>query len=413
MKMSMPNEFDDETLVAFLDGELEQQQSQAIEAELDSDPELQQRVATLRQSWDLLSELPSPVPNPDLARSTIELVTLELDTKPKRGWLSWKYRRPLLLVLFAAISVGLGALAGQFLSVAFAGHLRRNLDVIADYAALKEIDSVEWLNELDAINYLTTAFPGDVIGDGNVPERWREREQWMDSLDEIDRGLLQDNAKAFVREPDERKDSLREVMKVIREQAEETNDLMPQVRAYAALLDSRSGKQKETLKSMPLNKRREQVQLIVNFKMRTIFAAQMPEKDRVAIDRWLLSNDFLPNDVNELMFDSSFMPETLMQDLISQLSDEARSILEPQTVEEQSLSLGYWVTSVVFPEQKAAVSAEQLAEVLAQLANDSDYQAADELERIELLPEEQAQRVLRRMAGAEDEELDNLQMGGQ
>lgn len=409
----MPNEFDDETLVAFLDGELEQQQSQAIEAELDSDPELQQRVATLRQSWDLLSELPSPVPNPDLARSTIELVTLELDTKPKRGWLSWKYRRPLLLVLFAAISVGLGALAGQFLSVAFAGHLRRNLDVIADYAALKEIDSVEWLNELDAINYLTTAFPGDVIGDGNVPERWREREQWMDSLDEIDRGLLQDNAKAFVREPDERKDSLREVMKVIREQAEETNDLMPQVRAYAALLDSRSGKQKETLKSMPLNKRREQVQLIVNFKMRTIFAAQMPEKDRVAIDRWLLSNDFLPNDVNELMFDSSFMPETLMQDLISQLSDEARSILEPQTVEEQSLSLGYWVTSVVFPEQKAAVSAEQLAEVLAQLANDSDYQAADELERIELLPEEQAQRVLRRMAGAEDEELDNLQMGGQ
>ncbi|MCR9291761.1 MAG: hypothetical protein NXI32_03520 [bacterium] len=409
----MPNEFDDETLVAFLDGELEQQQSQAIEAELDSDPELQQRVATLRQSWDLLSELPSPVPNPDLARSTIELVTLELDTKPKRGWLSWKYRRPLLLVLFAAISVGLGALAGQFLSVAFAGHLRRNLDVIADYAALKEIDSVEWLNELDAINYLTTAFPGDVIGDGNVPERWREREQWMDSLDEIDRGLLQDNAKAFVREPEERKDSLREVMKVIHEQAEETNDLLPQVRAYAALLDSRSGKQKETLKSMPINKRREQVQLIVNFKMRTIFAAQMPEKDRVAIDRWLLSNDFLPNDVNELMFDSSFMPETLMQDLISQLSDEARSILEPQTVEEQSLSLGYWVTSVVFPEQKAAVSAEQLAEVLAQLANDSDYQAADELERIELLPEEQAQRVLRRMAGADDEELDNLQMGGQ
>lgn len=409
----MPNEFDDETLVAFLDGELEQQQSQAIEAELDSDPELQQRVATLRQSWDLLSELPSPVPNPDLARSTIELVTLELDTKPKRGWHSWKYRRPLLLVLFAGLSVALGALAGQFLSVAFAGHLRRNLDVIADYAALKEIDSVEWLNELDAINYLTTAFPGDAIGDGNVPERWREREQWMDSLDEIDRGLLQDNAKAFVREPEERKDSLREVMKVIHEQAEETNDLLPQVRAYAALLDSRSGKQKETLKSMPINKRREQVQLIVNFKMRTIFAAQMPEKDRVAIDRWLLSNDFLPNDVNELMFDSSFMPETLMQDLISQLSDEARSILEPQTVEEQSLSLGYWVTSVVFPEQKAAVSAEQLAEVLAQLANDSDYQAADELERIELLPEEQAQRVLRRMAGADDEELDNLQMGGQ
>ena len=86
--MTTPIEFDDESLVAFLDGELPAPEASVIESALESDASLQNRVRTLRNTWDLLGELPDVQPNPVLAQSTIEMVALAVD-KESRSWISW------------------------------------------------------------------------------------------------------------------------------------------------------------------------------------------------------------------------------------------------------------------------------------------------------------------------------------
>ncbi|QDV69793.1 hypothetical protein Poly24_35100 [Rosistilla carotiformis] len=81
----------DEQLVAYLDGELEDDQRAALEERLMEDPDCKQRLRSLQQTFDMLDELPRTTVNADFARTTVEMIAIsasqELDiVKQRRPW---------------------------------------------------------------------------------------------------------------------------------------------------------------------------------------------------------------------------------------------------------------------------------------------------------------------------------------
>lgn len=72
----------DELLVAYLDGELTQQQRSDLERQLGRDQMLRNRLRGLQTSWDLLDELPLATPSPQLLESTIRMAIASATDTP-------------------------------------------------------------------------------------------------------------------------------------------------------------------------------------------------------------------------------------------------------------------------------------------------------------------------------------------
>lgn len=64
----------DEELVAYLDGELSEEQAKQVEQRLASDPQLRRRAILLKKTYDLLDYLPRPEASPDFTTRTLEKV---------------------------------------------------------------------------------------------------------------------------------------------------------------------------------------------------------------------------------------------------------------------------------------------------------------------------------------------------
>ncbi|MCS7021358.1 MAG: hypothetical protein NZU63_05985 [Gemmataceae bacterium] len=64
----------DEELVAYLDGELPEEQARQIEQRLAADPQLRRRAILLKKTYELLDYLPRPEASPDFATRTLEKI---------------------------------------------------------------------------------------------------------------------------------------------------------------------------------------------------------------------------------------------------------------------------------------------------------------------------------------------------
>ena len=117
--MSTLTDEDRDNLAAFLDGELDEKASQALEAKLNRDPEARQVVEAMRQAWSMLEYLPRPEPSPAFTHRTLERLTLALSRPTSTGrMLSVKRGRRLLKLAWAGavlLSLTLGVTAGHFL----------------------------------------------------------------------------------------------------------------------------------------------------------------------------------------------------------------------------------------------------------------------------------------------------------
>src|SRR3954447_17630424 len=75
--MSSLNDQDRENLTAYLDGELEEEAAQALEAKINLDPEARKEVDALKQTWGMLDYLPKPQPASGFTHRTLERLSLE------------------------------------------------------------------------------------------------------------------------------------------------------------------------------------------------------------------------------------------------------------------------------------------------------------------------------------------------
>lgn len=70
-------------LVAYLDGELDDDRTQAIETRLATDPDARAELDALKQTWGMLDFLPKASPSPNFTNKTMELLTKEGGPAPK------------------------------------------------------------------------------------------------------------------------------------------------------------------------------------------------------------------------------------------------------------------------------------------------------------------------------------------
>lgn len=410
----MSSEIDDETLVAFLDGELTQSERDRVADTLEADEQLQARVAALEQTWALLDSLPTVKPNADLAQSTLELVTLEIEQESETSRRASAWLRSLLFVAMVGILVYmLGSLVGKRMTASYEDLMLSNLDLLAEYSALREIDSPEWLEKLSTIEGLTEAFPGNGIGDEIVPDDREQRARWLDQLEVVELGKLRDNVEGLRKETDERRGTLRETLNRAKSLAapsdDESSNPLPQAlaaaRSYEQLLQARSSLQAEQIKSIEdLEKRELRVRQLVQSRLLTKYASEMPETDKDAIRRWVdIKRTYSPLLVlTEFDFlDEATISSQDLSDLRTSLSEEARQLLtsvdDDQNSTQQRLALSFWVDTVLNPERIISSTPEQLQETLGELLENE--RTANEYFRIQMLPEDQARDELREKLG--------------
>lgn len=66
------NDEDRENLVAFLDGELDEETSRSLEARMNTEPELRAELEELKQAWEMLDYLPRPEPTATFTHRTVQ-----------------------------------------------------------------------------------------------------------------------------------------------------------------------------------------------------------------------------------------------------------------------------------------------------------------------------------------------------
>ena len=73
-------------LVAYLDGELDEPATQAVEAKIAADPDARAELDALKQTWGMLDYLPKTNPSPNFTNRTLERLSLEKAAHAAVGW---------------------------------------------------------------------------------------------------------------------------------------------------------------------------------------------------------------------------------------------------------------------------------------------------------------------------------------
>ena len=92
------NEDEKAELVAYLDGELDEAATQAVEAKIATDADARAELDALKQTWGMLDYLPKASPSPNFTNRTLERLTLEKVGGPARHTMVTPGRRSSWLV---------------------------------------------------------------------------------------------------------------------------------------------------------------------------------------------------------------------------------------------------------------------------------------------------------------------------
>jgi len=157
------NEDEKADLVAYLDGELDEAATQAVEAKIATDAEVRAELDALKQTWGLLDYLPKASASPNFTNRTMERLTLErvggaadrTMVAPARrlGWLATACWAAALVL---AVGVGYYG-ATKFLSLPTTPEpipdadrdLMRHLHVAEKWHLYENADDLEFVKKLD------------------------------------------------------------------------------------------------------------------------------------------------------------------------------------------------------------------------------------------------------------------------
>ncbi len=150
-----------ERLVAYLDGELDSQQTVDVERRLADDPTLRRHLHELQKTWDVLDCLPQTNTADAFTKSTIELVTREATREIRR---TRRHRRTTWIRLGMFGLLGLVGILSGFQAIrayqtAPTRQLARDLRVIENMELYRSIDSLEFLKQLEQAGLFVSEEP--------------------------------------------------------------------------------------------------------------------------------------------------------------------------------------------------------------------------------------------------------------
>jgi anti-sigma factor RsiW len=152
---------DEETLVAYLDGELDPQSEQLVLERLSLDAHARAKVDALRRAWDLLDYLPRPEPSASFTSQTLERISglrpavaaSPRPAQPAQWWRPWAFGLAWVALLFLASALGFVAMR-YFLNKSREVNLDELLVpyvwVIENEHLYQHVDDVHFLKQLAA-----------------------------------------------------------------------------------------------------------------------------------------------------------------------------------------------------------------------------------------------------------------------
>ena len=152
--MSTLNDDDRANLTAYLDGELDEEAAQALEAKLSQDPTARAEVEALRQAWTMLDYLPRSSPSATFTNRTMERLSLERPVEtgkmPTGGTGSWWGAAVWAAAVLLAAWLGWAASQRLWQRSADPDEpLVRQLRLIEKWRAYELVDDVDFLRALD------------------------------------------------------------------------------------------------------------------------------------------------------------------------------------------------------------------------------------------------------------------------
>ena len=142
-----------EQLVAYLDGELDAASSREIERRLAREPEVQQELQQLQQTWDLLDRLPQAEVNAAFTRSTVEMIALAAEDDVQRLEAAAPRQQRRRRLLKAAGLLAAGACGFATVRLCWPEPNRRllqDLPVLEHLEASRQTPDLEFLKRLNA-----------------------------------------------------------------------------------------------------------------------------------------------------------------------------------------------------------------------------------------------------------------------
>lgn len=140
-----------EELVAYLDGELDVERRRSVEEHLSTNSDLRKKLKELQQAWDLLDELPRDHVDDSFARSTVEMVAIqmesEIEEKTRRA-ARWR-----IIAWVTALSLVLLACGAGFW-VTYSNLSRENRQVVRDLPILENLDAYQNVGSIDFLRSL-------------------------------------------------------------------------------------------------------------------------------------------------------------------------------------------------------------------------------------------------------------------
>jgi hypothetical protein len=139
-------------LVAYIDGELGEDESRAISTKLTRSPTARHEIETLRKTWEMLDLLPRPAASSDFSGRTISLVRQIEETPSAWGETLEAWSRSSLragaLVVLACVVFGIGFGVTRWLIPDRTGRLSRDLSIAEHLDEYLDVDSFEFLSRL-------------------------------------------------------------------------------------------------------------------------------------------------------------------------------------------------------------------------------------------------------------------------
>ena len=142
-------------LVAYLDGELDEEASRALESKLSLDPKARAEADSLKRTWDLLDFLPRPEPSPSFTHRTMDRLT-PVKTSPLRlglgdGAWRWAFAAGWAAALLVSAAVGYSGM--KWWQTRARTHrdqdLVRDLRIIENKRLYDHADDIEFVRQLD------------------------------------------------------------------------------------------------------------------------------------------------------------------------------------------------------------------------------------------------------------------------
>jgi anti-sigma factor RsiW len=149
----LEDEYIREELVAYLDGELDSDESLRVERRLADDPAYRQALQELEKAWDLLDSLPRAHPGENFTRTTVEMVVLSARDDVEQIKTITRRRRwtAFLSVAVLVLVAALAGFGGVYWSTAGSNRqLVRDLPVIENLEYYRHADNLDFLRLLDA-----------------------------------------------------------------------------------------------------------------------------------------------------------------------------------------------------------------------------------------------------------------------